>query len=97
MSFIFYLQDAPGLRASANNILLANLCLCNLLVSTVVFPFSAIYVGYAHANGTHDVGMVWRTISVIGFPNSCLNLEQGEPLTSVTLLFLLLFSQFFTH
>ena len=43
------LKDLPGLRASTYNVLLCHLTLVNLLVCTVVKPFSAIYVAYAHA------------------------------------------------
>ena len=43
------LKDLPGMRASTYNVLLCHLTFVNLLVCTVVKPFSAIYVAYAHA------------------------------------------------
>ena len=43
------LKDLPGLKASTYNVLLCHLTFVNLLVCTVVKPFSAIYVAYAHA------------------------------------------------
>ena len=53
------LKDTPGVYATANNILLGNLCLCNLLVSSLVLPFTAIYVGYGHASEEDEVDIVF--------------------------------------
>ena len=43
------LKDLPGLKASTYNVLLCHLTFVNLLVCTVVKPFSSVYVAYAHA------------------------------------------------
>ena len=53
------LKDAPSTILSTPNILLGNLSLCNILVSAVVLPFSAIYVSYAHAKSSPTVDIVF--------------------------------------
>ena len=42
---------------SPSNMILGNLCFCNLLVSTVVLNLSAIYVSYALATASTDANI----------------------------------------
>ena len=53
------LKDTPNMVASTPHILLGNLSLCNILMSAVVLPFSAIYVSYAHAKSSPTVDIVF--------------------------------------
>ena len=44
-------RDQDSLQQSTANLLLANICFSNLLVSFLVKPISAIYVSYALSTG----------------------------------------------
>ena len=48
-------QESTPLRASTLNILLLNLCFSNLLISFLVKPICAIYIGYALSTGRNEV------------------------------------------
>ena len=50
------------LRGSTLNFLLLNLCFSNLLISFLVKPISAIYVGYAISTGEWHVGLAFCTL-----------------------------------
>ena len=76
------LKDAPSTILSTPNILLGNLSLCNILVSAVVVPFSAIYASYAHAKSSPTVDIVFcdyftlvsqTTSAVLPFTLFCLS------------------------
>lgn len=49
------LRQEESLRASTLNFLLFNLCFSNLVISFLVKPISAIYVGYAVSTGEAQV------------------------------------------
>ena len=53
------IKESLKLQRYANNILLGNLCFCNLVVSTLVLNTSAIYVSYALAISSTDVDIVF--------------------------------------
>ena len=59
-SFMPSLQET--LRGSTLNFLLLNLCFSNLLISFLVKPISAIYVGYAISTGEWHVGLAFCTL-----------------------------------
>ncbi len=56
------LRHDESLRGTSLNFLLLNLCFSNLLVSFLVKPISAIYVGYAISTGTWHVGLAFCTL-----------------------------------
>ena len=49
------LRNEETLRASTLNFLLFNLCFSNLVISFLVKPISAIYIGYAVSTGEAQV------------------------------------------
>lgn len=56
------LRQDETLKASTMNFLLLNLCFSNLLISFLVKPISAIYVGYAISTGEWQVGLAFCTL-----------------------------------
>ena len=48
-------QENSPLRASTLNILLLNLCFSNLIISFLVKPICAIYIGYSLSTGKNEV------------------------------------------
>ncbi|TRY61503.1 hypothetical protein TCAL_05713 [Tigriopus californicus] len=56
------LRQEESLNASTMNFLLLNLCFSNLLISFLVKPISAIYVGYAISTGEWQVGLAFCTL-----------------------------------
>ena len=55
------LRQEETLKGSTLNFLLLNLCFSNLLISFLVKPISAIYVGYAISTGEWQVGLAFCT------------------------------------
>ncbi len=56
------LRHEESLKGSTLNFLLLNLCFSNLLISFLVKPISAIYVGYAISTGEWQVGLAFCTL-----------------------------------
>ena len=56
------LRHDESLKGSTLNFLLLNLCFSNLLISFLVKPISAIYVGYAISTGEWQVGLAFCTL-----------------------------------
>ena len=56
------LRQEETLRGSTLNFLLLNLCFSNLLISFLVKPISAIYVGYAISTGEWQIGLAFCTL-----------------------------------
>ena len=51
------LRQEESLKGSTINYLLFNLCFSNLVISFLVKPISAIYIGYAFSTGEADVSL----------------------------------------
>ena len=56
------LRNEETLRASTLNFLLFNLCFSNLVISFLVKPISAIYIGYAVSTGEAQVSSNFRLL-----------------------------------
>ncbi len=56
------LRHEETLRGTTLNYLLLNLCFSNLLISFLVKPISAIYVGYAVSTGEWHIGLTFCTL-----------------------------------
>lgn len=55
-------EENSPLRSSTLNILLLNLCFSNLIISFLVKPICAIYIGYALSTGKNEVGLAFCTL-----------------------------------
>ena len=52
-------EENSPLRSSTLNILLLNLCFSNLIISFLVKPICAIYIGYALSTGKNEVSNIF--------------------------------------
>ena len=55
-------EENSPLRSSTLNILLLNLCFSNLIISFLVKPICAIYIGYALSTGKNEVNRLCTNI-----------------------------------
>ena len=56
------IRSQDSLHEDTSNLLLANLCFSNLIVSFLVKPISAVYVAYALTTGENDVGLAFCSL-----------------------------------
>ena len=61
------IRDDDSLQESTTNLLLANICFSNLVVSFLVKPISAIYVSYALSTGEWKVGLAFCTLYTLSY------------------------------
>ena len=60
-------RSEDSLQESTKNLLLANICFSNLVVSFLVKPISAIYVSYALSTGEWSVGLAFCTLYTLSY------------------------------
>ena len=60
-------RSEDSLQEDTNNLLLANICFSNLVVSFLVKPISAIYVSYALSTGEWKVGLAFCSLYTLAF------------------------------
>ena len=60
-------RSEDSLQESTRNLLLANICFSNLVVSFLVKPISAIYVSYALSTGEWRVGLAFCTLYTLSY------------------------------
>ena len=60
-------RSEDTLQESTKNLLLANICFSNLVVSFLVKPISAIYVSYALSTGDWNVGLAFCTLYTLSY------------------------------
>ena len=60
-------RNVDRLQSSTHNLLLANLCFSNILISFIVKPISAIYVGYAISTGQWKVGLAFCSLYTLTY------------------------------
>ena len=60
-------RGVERLQRSTINLLLANICFSNLLISALVKPISAIYVSYSHYTGQGSVGLAFCSLYTLTF------------------------------
>ena len=61
------IRSQDSLQENTSNLLLANLCFSNLIVSFLVKPISAVYVAYALTTGENDVGLAFCSLYTLAF------------------------------
>ena len=61
------IRSQDSLQEKTSNLLLANLCFSNLIVSFLVKPISAVYVAYALTTGENDVGLAFCSLYTLAF------------------------------
>ena len=60
-------RSEDSLQESTRNLLLANICFSNLVVSFLVKPISAIYVSYALSTGEWSVGLAFCSLYTLAY------------------------------
>ena len=60
-------RSEDSLQESTRNLLLANICFSNLVVSFLVKPISAIYVSYALSTGEWSVGLAFCSLYTLSY------------------------------
>ena len=60
-------RNEDSLQESTRNLLLANICFSNLVVSFLVKPISAIYVSYALSTGEWSVGLAFCSLYTLSY------------------------------
>ena len=61
------IRSQDSLQENTSNLLLANLCFSNLIVSFLVKPISAVYVAYALTTGENEVGLAFCSLYTLAF------------------------------
>ena len=61
------IRSQDSLQEKTSNLLVANLCFSNLIVSFLVKPISAVYVAYALTTGDEDIGLAFCSLYTLAF------------------------------
>ena len=61
------IRNQDKLQENTSNLLLANICFSNLLVSFLVKPISSVYVAYALTTQENDVGLAFCSLYTLTF------------------------------
>ena len=66
------IRNQDKLQENTSNLLLANICFSNLIVSFLVKPISAVYVAYALTTEKKEVGLAFCSLYTLAFRQSFL-------------------------
>ena len=61
------IRNQDKLQENTDNLLLANICFSNLIVSFLVKPISAVYVAYALTTEEREVGLAFCSLYTLAF------------------------------
>ena len=61
------IRDDDSLQESTTNLLLANICFSNLIISFLVKPISAVYVSYSLTTSQGKVGLAFCTLYTLAY------------------------------